>query len=44
MALYELVIVIIGFVAVCAYNLREEELKERKRWARRYSMRKGIKK
>lgn len=42
MALYELIIVVIGFVVICAYNLRKEELKERKKWERRYSMRKGI--
>lgn len=44
MALYELIIVIIGFVAVCGYNLRKEELKERKKWERRYSLRRGIEK
>ena len=41
MAPYELAIMIIGFLLICGYHLRKMELKERRRWARRYGMRKG---
>lgn len=44
MAFYELVIMIIGFLLICGYHLRKMELKERRRWARRYSMRRGNRK
>lgn len=44
MAPYELAIMIIGFLLICGYHLRKMELKERRRWARRYEMRKGNRK